>query len=216
MSCICHTHIYIIYIYIIYIYTHVIPMSWSLASTFLWNSNLFQRSVSDLPPMGRARSAGQVQKWRIHPLVIYYSYGKWPYITSPLKMMILQCYVQLPEGTKCPSNDWGNDDSRIAWGGSRRFSGTGHLRAPASSNRDDLWSPGKPRERKSLGITISMRGKCGNNLKQLQPWQARLDFELTQSGWPANNTSHENVLFICVQHICQQYVDFVTEYKWNT
>ena len=113
-------------------------MSWSLASTFLWNSNLFQRSVSDLPPMGRARSAGQVQKWRIHPLVIYYSYGKWPYITSPLKMMILQCYVQLPEGTKCPSNDWGNDDSRIAWGGSRRFSGTGHLRAPASSNRDDL------------------------------------------------------------------------------
>jgi hypothetical protein len=58
-----------------------------------------------------------------------------------------------------------------------------------------------------------MLGKCGNNLKQLQPWQARLDFELTQSGCAANNTSHENVLLICVQHICQQYVDFVTAYK---
>ena len=109
-------HAYVIPIYIYPCHTHVVESS----QHFLWNSNLFQRSVSDLPPMGRARSAGQVQKWRIHP-VIYYSYGKWPYITSPLKMMILQCYVQLPEGTKCPSNDWGNDDSRIALGGSRRF-----------------------------------------------------------------------------------------------
>ena len=156
MSCICHTHIYIYPCH-----THVVESS----QHFLWNSNLFQRSVSDLPPMGRARSAGQVQKWRIHPLVIYYSYGKWPYITSPLKMMILQCYVQLPEGTKCPSNDWGNDDSRIAWGGPVDFQVPaicGRLPVRIETTSDPQANLGS---KSHGGSTISMLGKMWKQLE---------------------------------------------------